>query len=104
VTDHTPDHEVELFKREDAYEVYVRLPGYDSEDIDVRWHESRLHVAAEHHEGGETSVFNRHVSLPRAVAADAIDATFHDGVLEVVLPTTDDDERPGVHVDVSGEP
>jgi HSP20 family protein len=98
---HYPDHEVELFRDEDAYEVYVDLPGYDRADIDLRWHDGRLHVTAEHRtDEGETRVFNRHVSVPRRTDADEITATYRDGVLNVRLPVSDDDARPGTRIEV----
>ncbi|QLH79708.1 Hsp20/alpha crystallin family protein [Halosimplex rubrum] len=98
---HHPDHEVELFKDEGAYEVYADLPGYGSADVDLRWHDGRLHVTAEHRtDEGETRVFNRHVSVPRRVDADAISATYSDDVLKVRLPVSDDDARPGTRIEV----
>lgn len=100
MTDHKPAHEVELYKREDAYDVYVDLPGYDAGDVDVRWHDGRLHVGAERHDGDETRVFNRDVSVPRAVDDEAISAAFEDGVLEVTLPIASDGSRPGTTIEV----
>mgnify|MGYP000058940290 CR=1 FL=1 len=98
---HHPDHEVELFKDEGAYEVYVDLPGYDRADVDLRWHDGRLHVTAEHRTGeGETRVFNRHVSVPRRIEADDISATYSDDVLTVRLPLSEDGSRPGTRIDV----
>ncbi|QPV62068.1 Hsp20/alpha crystallin family protein [Halosimplex litoreum] len=100
---HHPDHEVELFKDEGAYEVYVDLPGYDRADVDLRWHDGRLHVTAEHRaEAGETRVFNRHVSVPQRVDRDDISATYRDDVLTVRLPVTDDGDRPGTRIEVDG--
>ncbi|ELZ25622.1 heat shock protease protein [Halosimplex carlsbadense 2-9-1] len=98
---HHPDHEVELFKDEGAYQVYVDLPGYDRDDVDLRWHDGRLHVTAEHRTGaGETRVFNRHVSVPRRIDADAISATFGEDVLTVRLPVAEGGSRPGTRIEV----
>ena len=98
---HHPDHEVELFKDEGAYEVYVDLPGYDREDVDLRWHDGRLHVTAEHRtEEGETRVFNRHVSVPRRIDDGEITATYSDEVLTVRLPIVEGDSRPGTRIEV----
>jgi HSP20 family protein len=76
MTDHVPHHEVELFREGEGYAVYVDLPGYDREDVTVRWHDGRLHVAAEQSTDGGTRTYSRHVSLPRPVDADRITATF----------------------------
>ncbi|WP_436923374.1 Hsp20/alpha crystallin family protein [Halosimplex amylolyticum] len=98
---HHPDHEVELFKDEGAYEVYVDLPGYEREDVDLRWHDGRLHVTAEHRDDdGETRVYNRHVSVPRSVDAESITADYDDGVLNVRLPIAADESRPGTLIEV----
>jgi len=98
---HHPDHEVELFKDGGVYEVYVDLPGYDRSDIDLRWHDGRLHVTAEHRtESGETRVFNRHVSVPRRIDDGEITATYSDEVLTVQLPIVEGDSRPGTRIEV----
>ncbi|MFC7140118.1 Hsp20/alpha crystallin family protein [Halosimplex aquaticum] len=98
---HHPDHEVELFRDEGAYEVYVDLPGYDRGDVDLRWHDGRLHVSAEHRtDDGETRVYNHDVSVPRSVDEESISATYSDDVLHVRLPITDDDSRPGTRIEV----
>jgi len=98
---HQPDHEVELFKDEGAYEVYVDLPRYDRGDVDLRWHDGRLHVTAEHQtEEGETRVFNRHVSVPSQIDAEEISATYRDDVLTVRLPVSESGARPGTSIEV----
>ena len=100
---HRPDHEVELFKDDGAYEVIVDLPGYDRADVDLHWHDGRLHVTAEHrNEDGQTRVLNRHLSVPRRIDAEAIEASFDEGVLTVTLPIVDDGEKPGTHIEVGG--
>lgn len=98
---HVPDHEVELYRTDDAYEVCLDMPGYDAAEIDVRWHDSRLHVAAEHHEDGETHVYNRHLSLPHRVDPNGVTASYRDGVLEVRLPVVEGEESPGTSIDVT---
>ncbi|WP_123539314.1 Hsp20/alpha crystallin family protein [Halosimplex salinum] len=99
---HHPDHEVELYRDEGAYEVYVDVPGYDRGDFDLRWHDGRLRVTAEQRDAeGETRVYNRHVSVPRRIEADEISATYSDGVLHVRLPISADESRPGTRIEVS---
>jgi HSP20 family protein len=98
---HIPDPEVELYRTDDAYEVCIDMPGFDAGDIDVRWHDSRLHVSAEHHEDGETQVYNRHLSLPHRIDADAVTASYRDDVLEVRLPVLEGEEPPGTHIEVT---
>lgn len=86
---------------DDAYEVCIDMPDYDAADIGVRWHDSRLHVSAENHEDGDTRVYNRCLSLPQRVDADAVTASYQDGVLEVRLPVVEDREPPGTQIEVT---
>lgn len=99
---HHPDHEVELYRTDDAYEVRVDMPGYEPDDIDVRWHDGRLHVSASRNDDGSTRVYNRTVSLPHRVDADAVTATYRERVLEVRLPVLADDGPVGTSVEVTG--
>jgi len=99
---HHPDHEVELFREEGAYEVYADLPGYDREQVSVRWHDGRLHIEAEDHDDGAKRVYSRHVSVPRDVDEDGITATYDDAVLEVHLPVLDGKSQPGREIEIDG--
>lgn len=105
MSQHRPDHEIELYRTGDAFEVVADLDGFDREDVDLRWHDRRLSIVAEHGEGGEsrTRLFNQEVSVPRAVDESGIAAEFADGVLEVRLPIADADEDPesGQRIDVA---
>jgi HSP20 family protein len=100
--DHTPDHEVELFREDGAYVVILDLPGVDRADIDVRWHDGRLHVHADKHGNSDSRsrVVNRHVSVPHKIEADRIRADYDDGLLEVTLPIVGGTDGPGTKIDV----
>ena len=102
MTKHHPEKEVELYRDDGAYTVIVDLPDFEREDVDVRWHDGRLHVEAEHvtTEEGRTRVFHRHLGLPKRIDVEGIGATFEDGVLEVHLPIAGDDRSHGTTVDV----
>jgi HSP20 family protein len=99
---HRPAHEVELYRDGDAYSVIVDLPDFDREDVEVRFHDGRLHVEGEHldPDDGQRAIFNRHVGLPKLVDVENIEATFEDGILEVTLPIAGEDIVRGVTVDV----
>jgi HSP20 family protein len=102
MTKHHPEKPVELYRDDDAYVVIVDLPGFDREDIDVHWHDGRLHVEAEHltTEAGRTQVVHRHLGLPRQIDVDGISATFEEDVLEVHLPIEGEGRPRGTSVDV----
>ncbi|WP_284010787.1 Hsp20/alpha crystallin family protein [Haloarcula pelagica] len=97
---HHPQKGVELYREDEAFVVLVDLPGFDREDVELRWRDRRLHVEAIHREPGErTKVFHRSLGLPRPVRDDEITATLADGVLEVRLPIADR-ERDGRRIDI----
>lgn len=94
---------------DNAYFVYAELPGQNPDDINVRFHDGVLTIEAEtqyeHNEnngnGGENGKrvllrerrygkFSRSVRLPEAVSADAIDASYENGVLTLTLPKAEE--------------
>lgn len=99
---HHPDHEVELFRDGDAYEVYVALPNSEREDVGVRWTDGRLYVEAEGSGEDATRPIDRHLSVPAEIDPDGITAAFDDGVLEVHLPIRSDSSRPGRRIEIEG--
>ena len=101
---------------EDAYVVHVDLPGFDRDEIDLRFDEDDgvLAIAAEHatERGGEQVVSARsrrvheRVRIPGTVLVDEIEASYHNGVLEVRLPTEEaiedqeEDDEAGHRIDI----
>jgi len=99
MTRHRPEHAMELYRDDDTYVVYVELPGYNESEIDIRWHDRRLTISAERTtDDDRRAVFHRSMGLPREIHADAIDATYEEGVLEVTLPIADPGSRPGQEI------
>lgn len=101
MTRHSPAHEVELYREEDAYVIYVDLAEYEPSEIDVRWHDSRLYVSADHSSGGRRSIFHRALGFPHSIDEDAVSATFEDGVLEVTLPIANGLEKAGREIQIA---
>jgi HSP20 family protein len=89
------------------------LPGFETDDIDVRVDDRTLHVSAERDDETETasedgefvrrerrhSSVSRSVSLPSAVDTAGITASHENGVLTVRMPKTDPDSE-GTRIDV----
>ena len=94
----------ELYEDEDAFVLTVELPGYETDEIDVRWDDGVLHVNAEHVDearGRQTS-FSRRFRVPKEIDDDAIAASYTNGVLEVRLPVTETPHLQGREVPVEG--
>jgi HSP20 family protein len=93
---------VDLEDRDDEFVLTAELPGFEKDDIDVRVTDRTLRLEVEHaeeteeEEEGEYVRRERHrasvarsISLPEAVEADDISATFNNGVLTVQLPKSE---------------
>lgn len=90
--------EMDVFEREGKTVVRVDLPGIKREDIEVavendllviRGHrEEEKEIKEEHYYASEraTGEFSRAISLPEGAKTEDIQATYQDGVLEVVVP------------------
>ncbi|MFB6105534.1 MAG: Hsp20/alpha crystallin family protein [Halobacteriaceae archaeon] len=97
-----PRHEVELFRDEGEFVVYVDLPA-DDVDVDLRWRDGDLSVIVEHEdpETGRNRIRQRHVGFHRPVRRDDISATIEEGVLVVHLPIDESADHSGTYIDVA---
>ncbi|MFB6165966.1 MAG: Hsp20/alpha crystallin family protein [Haloarculaceae archaeon] len=103
MTEHVLDHEIELFREPDAYVVLIELREYDAADLDVTWHNNRLHVEAERvDDDGRTRVYQRSLSFPRSIDPDGIDAAVTGETLEVRLPVLAGDDDEAVQIAIEG--
>jgi len=108
----TSSMSVDLEDRGDELVLTGDLPGFETDDIDVRVKERTLHVAADHDETTEAEdgeyvrrerrrmSVERSVPLPTAVDTDEITATYNNGVLTVRMPKTEPSSD-GTRIDVN---
>jgi len=89
---------VEMYEKEDKFVVRAELPGMKKEEIDVSVVGNTLTISGERK--AETEVkeedyyrcelcygkFSRSISLPAAVDAAKVDASYENGILEITLP------------------
>ena len=92
----SPD--LEVFERKGQYVVRADLPGLTKDDVKVNVENGVLTIQGERKQEAETTkdgwyrsersygAFYRTLPLPDGVKTDQIDATFKNGVLEVVMP------------------
>ena len=93
---------VDISEREDAYVVAMELPGVGTEDLDIKFQDSLLTIQGERHPASGTAgekvhrsesrygIFRRSITMPRHVQADKIEASAQDGVLQIVVPKTEE--------------
>lgn len=109
--------EADVMETEAEIEVHLEMPGMKSEEIDIDLESNILTISGEkRQERSETDEkntwhlserrygkFSRSFVLPRDVNADAISATFEDGVLRVVIPKSERARRRRIEVGRGGE-
>lgn len=93
---------VDVFETKDAVVLKAELPGLTADDVDVEIDDNVLTVSGERtftdtvEEGRfyrlERSYgkFSRSLTLPQGIKADAVSASFADGVLEVTVPKAEE--------------
>lgn len=92
--------QVDIVDNEKEIKISVELPGLDEKDIEVTLSHDMLTISGEKQQEKEDKgknyyrmersygSFKRSIPIPCEVETEAIDATFKNGVLSVVLPKT----------------
>jgi HSP20 family protein len=87
----------DIAEGENHYAVTVEVPGIDMKALDVAFEEGVLIIKGEKTKATEenecsycaeryTGAFERRFRVPGHVDQEKIDATYHDGVLKIILP------------------
>lgn len=105
---HMGGHTTNLVEEDDAYVFVMDLPGFETEEIDLTYLDGHLQIAAttEIDDSDETSVHRQgrsvteSISIPGEIDVDEIEASYHNGVLEVHLPMLVGAIDDGHHIDV----
>src|SRR5215218_5018724 len=89
---------LDISERKDAYLVTVELPGVEAEDLEITLEDGLLTIKGERHFAHDSSeqqfhrverrygAFRRSITLPAHVMAEQIQASFEDGVLQLLVP------------------
>lgn len=99
------DTNIDVEETDDGYVVRVDLPGFETDDLSIRFEDGVLSVRGETDVAEETSHGARRrsrwvderLSFPTSVVESEITASYHNGVLEVTLPTEDDASADDTH-------
>ena len=105
---------VDISERKDAYVVSAEVPGIKPEELEVTLEDGLLTIQGERRMEKETSdrqyhrverrygAFRRSITLPSQVNADAIEASYSDGVLQVVVPKVESAKPKKINVQPGG--
>jgi len=91
---------VNVYQDKDRFTVVVELPGLKKEEIEISLHDDTLTIAGERkrEESSEQEFlterlygkFQRSLTLPTAVDAEKVKASYKDGLLRVELPKAEE--------------
>jgi HSP20 family protein len=93
---------LDISERKDAYLVTAELPGVDAEDLDITMEDGLLTIQGERHFAHDSSeqqfhrverrygAFRRSITLPAQVQAEQIEASFDNGVLQILVPKAEE--------------
>ncbi|MFP8952545.1 Hsp20/alpha crystallin family protein [Natrialbaceae archaeon A-arb3/5] len=96
---------IDVADEDDEFVVTVDVPGYETDDLEIRLAGERLSITGERaqmadHETSEDNYirreravqsFSRQVPLPAPVAVDEVEATVNNGILTIRLPKREDE-------------
>lgn len=105
---------VDIEEAEDKYVIKADLPGVDKKDIDVKLENGVLSIRGEKQTEKETGkgtkrhrterfhgTFARSFTLPDAVKAEKVDASYKDGVLALTIPKAEEAKPKSIDIKVS---
>src|SRR5512132_1334817 len=93
---------LDISERKDAYLVTVELPGVEADDLEITLEDGLLTIQGERQFTSESSeqqfhrverrygAFRRSITLPAQVQTDQIEASFDNGVLQIVVPKAEE--------------
>jgi HSP20 family protein len=89
---------LDISERKDAYLVTVELPGVEPDDLEITLEDGLLTIQGERHFAHDSTeqqfhrverrygAFRRSITLPAQVQAEQIEASFDNGVLQIMVP------------------
>jgi HSP20 family protein len=105
---------LDISERKDAYLITVELPGVKLEDLQITAEDSLLTIQGERHVANDASeqqyhrvergygAFRRSITLPAHVMAEGVEASFEDGVLQILVPKAEEAKPKRIQVRPGG--
>jgi HSP20 family protein len=104
---------VDIEEDDSNYLIRADVPGVDKKDIDVRLDNGVLSISGEKKEEKETGKgtklhrterycgsFSRRFTLPTAIKADKVDASYKDGVLSLTIPKAEEAKPKSIDIKI----
>jgi HSP20 family protein len=102
---------LDLYQDRDHFTVFIDLPGMKKEDIDVSLHGDALTISGQRNREEKDDQglrnerfygnFQRSITLPSAVDSSKVKASYQDGILQIVLPKSEEAKPRQIEVSVS---
>jgi HSP20 family protein len=100
---------VNVFRKGDNFVIVTELPGLQKADLDIQVHGRTLRIAGRktlaypekvsvHRRERRSGTFDRAVTLPVEIDADAVQADYRDGILALLLPRAAGDKPKRIQV------
>jgi len=105
---------LDIAERKDAYLVTVELPGVKMDDLQITLEDTLLSIQGERHVTNDASeqqyhrierrygAFRRSIILPAHVMAEGVEASFEDGVLQILVPKAEEAKPKRIQVRPGG--
>jgi HSP20 family protein len=105
---------LDISERRDAYVVTVEVPGVSPDDLEITLEDGLLTIQGERQFTQESTgqqfhrverrygSFRRSITLPARVQAESIEASFENGVLEVIVPKAEEAKPKKITVRAGG--
>lgn len=106
---------IDVNENDDAFTVFASIPGVNPDDLDISFSDGVLTIKGEMSRERESEnekwhlrerrygQFQRSISLPTAINADAIDANYENGVLTLTLPKAEETKPRRIMVNGNGQ-
>jgi HSP20 family protein len=91
---------VDIYEKDGSYIIKAELPGIKKEDVDISVTGDKLSIKGEKKAEKEVSeenyyrsersygIFTRYIDLPPDVDSDNVEASYENGILEIIVPKT----------------
>jgi HSP20 family protein len=105
---------LDISERKDAYLITVELPGVKLDDLKITLDDGLLTIQGERSFADDTSeqqyhrierrygAFRRSITLPAHVMAEGVEASFEDGVLQILVPKAEEAKPKHIQVRPGG--